>query len=339
MQKIILALSALSFFITAHSQNEYSITSRIHIDGDGGWDYLTSDDSTGRLFVSHGTMVQVIDEQTRTVTATISGLNGVHGIALAHDLNKGFITSGRDSMLVVFDLKTLGIITKIKVTGANPDAVLYDPFSQKVFTFNGRSSNATVVDAKTNAIAGTIALPGKPEFSVTDGNGKIFVNIEDKSELCQLDPSAMKVVNTWPIKPGKEASGLAFDKVTHRLFIVCDNKLMIVMNSDNGKVIARLPIGEGVDGVAFDPEKKRIFCSNGDGTLTIVKEENENAFKFVETLVTQKGARTITVNKKTHYVYTPTAEFENAPQEKDGQHKRPPLKPGTFTVLEIAPAK
>ena len=336
-KQIIIAACLLLFCAVAHSQENsiYKIQDKIKLPGNGGWDYLTSDDATSRLFVSHGTQVQVVDTKTLKLIGTIDSLNGVHGIALT-PFNKGFITNGKDSSVTVFDLTTYKKTGRIKVTGANPDAILYDPFSKKIFVYNGRSSNATVIDPNSNKIVATIPLDGKPEFSVTDGNGKIFVNIEDKSEISQIDAKTLKVVNTWPLKPGVEPSGLAIDTTTHRLFSVCDNKLMVVINADNGKVMGTAPIGEGVDGVAFDPFYLRILSSNGEGTLTIIPERDGDIYTVDDNLKTQRGGRTIAIDKLTNHIYIPTAEFEPAPKPTaENPHPRPALKPGTFVILEI----
>jgi DNA-binding beta-propeller fold protein YncE len=333
---VILFITGTSFAQGSHSA--YKIADKIHLDGDGGWDYLVVDDSTSRLFVSHGTIVQVIDVNEKKVIGTIPDTKGVHGIALARDLKKGYISNGKDTSVTVFDLKTLQLISKLKVTGNNPDAILYDAFSHKVFTYNGRSSNATVIDANTDKVIGTIALPGKPEFSVTDGKGKIFVNIEDKSQVCQINPVTLNVEKTWSVSPGEEPSGLALDIMDQRLFVVCGNKLMIVLDADNGNIVAKLEIGDGVDGVAYDPVLKRIYSSNGDGTLTVVQEENKDTFRVLENFPTQKGARTISLSHKTHRIYLPVAEYEEAPPAtKDNPHPRPTAKPGTFRILVVEP--
>ncbi len=308
----------------------YIISNRIHLDGDGGWDYLTVDAPNNRLFVSHSTMVQVVDLQKGTLLATIADTKGVHGIALAADMNKGFISCGKDSSVVVFDMSSYKVIERVKVTGANPDAILYDPFKKIVFTFNGRSSNTTVLDAVSNKVIATIPLAGKPEFSASDKNGKVYVNIEDKSLVTVINTNTLKVESSWSLAPGEEPSGLVLDNETHRLFLVCSNQLMVVMNALTGKVITTLPIGDRCDGVAFDPATKRAFSSNGDGTMTVVQENANDTYTVVENVTTLKGARTIAVNPSTHKIYLPTAEFE-APVG----NARPAIKTGTFVLLEL----
>jgi YVTN family beta-propeller protein len=333
-------LGAFNMVAAQSAKTDYKIAKKIHLDGDAGWDYLTMDEATGRLFVSHGTMVQVVDVKTAKVLGAISDLKGVHGIAIANDLDKGFISNGRDSSVTIFNLKTLATIGKVKVTGSNPDAILYDIFSHKVFTFNGRSNDATVLDAKTNKVIKTIKLAGKPEFSVTDGKGKIYVNIEDKSLICEINATTLKVEQSWPIAPGEEPSGLALDNVNHRLFSVCDNKTMVVVNAENGKVINSLPIGEHVDGVSFDNKLKRAYSANGDGTLTVVQEEDANTFKILENVSTQKGARTIAIDNSTHHVYLPTAEYGAAPAAtKENPRPRPTINPNTFSILDVEVVK
>lgn len=346
MKKIIVIkiFIALVFFeVFAHAQStksQYVIANKIPVTGDDWWDYLTMDEASGRLFISHGTQVQVLDVKNGTIAGIIPDTKGVHGIALAPDLNKGFTSNGRDTSVTVFNLQTFAVITKTKVTGVGPDAIVYDAFTHRVFTFNGRTNNSTVIDANTNQVIGTIALDGGPEFSVSDGQGKLFVNIEDKSEVCQINPSTMKVEQTWTVSPGESPSGLAMDKINHRLFIVCDNKLMVIMDSQTGKIITTLPIGERVDGCAFDPTLKRAYSSNGDGTLTVVQEENENKFSVLENVPTQRGARTIAINTKTHHLYLPTAEYLSAPAATaDNPHPRPPIKPNSFVVLDVKPVK
>jgi len=328
-------LMVMSAMVLLAQPSSYKILNKIHLDGDGGWDYLTVDELTNRLFVSHNTQVQVVDLSTGKVTGIVPNLKGVHGIAIANDINKAFISCGRDSSVVVIDLTTLKFIAKIKVTGANPDAILYDPYSHNVFTFNGRSANATIIDAKTHAIVATLPLGGKPEFSVTDERGKIFVNIEDKNLVCEINANSLRVEQMWPIAPGEEPTGLAMDKINHRLFSVTD-KLMVVLDSETGKIVARVAIGANVDGVAFDPVKKRAYSSNGEGTVTVVEEITENDFRVVETIPTRRGARTIAINNKTHRIYLPTAEFGATPKPtQENPHPRPSINPGTFIIIEV----
>jgi YVTN family beta-propeller protein len=338
MKKLNFALSVLLLSSTGFSfaQTSYQIDHKIHIDGNGGWDYITADEQGSRLYVSHGNETNVVDLKTNTLIGTVPDTKGVHGITLAKDLDKGFISDGRDTSVTVIDLKTLKFIAKIKVTGNNPDAILYDPFSHKVFTFNGRSSNSTVIDAKTNKVVGTIKLSGKPEFAVTDLKGEIFVNIEDKSMISAINVNTMEVEHTWSITPGESPSGLAIDVKNKRLFAVCENKMMVVVDYETGKIVTTLKIGEGVDGVAFDSELNRAYSSNGEGTVTVVQEKDANTFSVLETVPTQKGARTITVNSKTHKLYLPTAEYNVAPAATtENPRPRATIKPGTFTVLEI----
>jgi YVTN family beta-propeller protein len=328
------ALIMCSSYLIA--QSNYKIGNKIHVEGEGGWDYLNVDEVNGRIFVSHATVAQAIDIKTGTLVGTIPDTKGIHGIAIANDLNKGFTSNGRDSSVTVFNLKTLEVITKIQVTGQNPDAILYDPFSQKVFTCNGRSNNSTVIDAKDNKVIGTIPLDGRPEFSTTDSKGKVFVNIEDKSVINVINSATLKVEQNWPIAPGEEPSGLALDNQNHRLFSVCGNKLMVVIDAETGKVITTLPIGDRCDGVVFDPEKKRAYASNGEGSITVVQEENGNSFKVLETVTTQPGAKTIAIDKTTHHLYLTTAEYESAPT---ATNRRPPVKPNSFVILDIETLK
>ena len=233
---ILVLFVAMSFTLTAQTKTSgYKIANKVSLPGEGGWDYLAVDETNGRLFVSHGNVVNVVDLKTKTLCGTIEDTKGVHGITFADDLNKGYISDGRDSTVTVFDLMTMNKMGKIKVTGANPDCIMYDKFSQCVFTFNGRSSNATVIDAKTHKVKATIPLDGKPEFAQTDGKGNVYVNIEDKSKISVINAITCKVEKNWPLAPGEEPSGLALDNVNHRLFAVCSNKLMMVMNAENGK--------------------------------------------------------------------------------------------------------
>ncbi|MGO9482261.1 MAG: YncE family protein [Candidatus Kryptoniota bacterium] len=318
----------------------YKIVNRISLPGDNWWDYPSIEASTGRLFLSRGSMIQVVNVNDGTLIGEIPDTKGVHGIALAEDLGKGFASDGADSSVSVFDLKTLEVIEKVSVTGENPDAILYDAYTHRVFTCNGKTSNSTVIDAKTDKVIGTIPLSGRPEFCVTDGVGEIYINIEDKSQIDEIDAAKMKVENVWSISPGESPSGLAIDAQNHILFSVCHNKLMAVLDARTGRVITTLAIGSRVDGAAFDPELMRAYSSNGDGTLTIVQEESNDTFKVIENLKTQLGARTITIDTKTHHLYLPTAEFNPPPAATTGNpHPRPTMKPGSFVVLEVEEVK
>ncbi len=345
MKKLIPIISCILLFmnltcIAKTKKSLYKLVNKFSIEGDGGWDYLVSDDQKSRLFVSHGSVTQIVNSKTGLLIGTIQDTKGVHGIALAQEENKVFISCGKDSSVTVANLETLAFIAKIKVTGANPDAILYDKFSHKVFVFNGRTSNSTVIDAKTNEVIATIPLMGKPEFSVSDENGKVYVNIEDKSLISVINSTTLKVENNWSVSPGEEPSGLAINNVTHHLFSVCDNKKMIIIDALNGKIISTLKIGERVDGCTFDPILNRAYSSNGEGTVTVIQEENGNKFSIVETIATQKGARTICLDKKTHHIYLPTAEYgETPPASSENPHPRATIKPNTFTILDIQPNK
>jgi YVTN family beta-propeller protein len=332
---LLLLFMSTSCVLSQSTNSKYKLVRKISLPGDNGWDYLSVDETSGRLFVSHGNTVQVVDTKEGKMIGEIPDQKGVHGIALATDFRKGYISNGRDSSVTIFELSTLKSIGKINVNAKNPDAILYDSFSHCVFTFNGGSSSATVIDVKTDKVINSIPLIGKPEFAVSDGSGKIYVNIEDKSKLCVINTSKMNVENEWSLSPGEEPSGLAFDKKQSILFSVCDNNKMVVMNSTNGKAITTLKIGSHVDGAAFDPGLKRAYSSNGDGTLTVVQEDEKGNFSVLENVVTERGARTIAVDPVTHHIFLPTADYEK--QDASEGNKRPAVKPGTFRVLEFEP--
>jgi YVTN family beta-propeller protein len=278
----------------------------------------------------------VVDPYKGSVVGDIPDTTGVHGIALAQDLGKGFTSNGRDNTVTVFDLKTLKETAKIKIEGENPDAILYDAATKRVFTFNGRSKNATVIDAEKGTVISNIPLDGKPEFGAADGKGMVYVNIEDKSELTSIDAKKAAVVKTWPLAPCEEPSGLAMDQKHRRLFAGCGNKMMAVVDADSGKVIATPAIGEGVDANAFDADQQLAFSSNGrDGNLTVVHEDSPDKFSVVENAPTQKFARTMALDTTNHDVYLVTAEIEEAPPAKEGERPRRTMKPGTFTLLVV----
>ena len=311
----------------------YHLLNTIQVGGDTGWDALIADSKAHRLYVSHGTHVVVIDTSTDKVVGDIPNTNGIHGIAIAQKLGRGFTSNGRDNTVTIFDLKTLKALGTVP-TGKNPDIIIYDPAPKRVFVFNGASANATVIDAANGNVAGTVELGGKPEFAVSDGKGTVFVNLEDKSEVVAIDSDKLTVKTRWPIAPGEEPTGLAIDAKTMRLFIVCGNKKMVVMDAVNGKVITDLPTGDGTDGGEFDPGTKFAFASNGEGTLTVVHEDSKDKFTVTENVKTEPRARTMTVDTKTHKVYMPTAKFGAAPAAtKENPRPRPPMLPNTFVIL------
>jgi DNA-binding beta-propeller fold protein YncE len=314
----------------------YHVLRKIHLSGEGFWDYLTADSAGRRLYVSHGTHVMVLDLDTDKVVGDIPDTQGVHGIAIAGDLNRGFTSNGRANNVTIFDLKTMNAIGKVP-TGTNPDSIVYDPASKRVFAFNGRSSSATVIDAAAGTVAGTIPLAGKPEYSTVDGAGKVYVNLEDKSQVVAIDSQKMVVTNTWPLAPCEEPSGMGIDAANHRLFSGCHNRVMAVMDALSGKVLATPPIGPGVDGNGFDPGAGYAFSANGgDGTLTLVGETGPGKFEVLESVSTQRGARTMAVDLKTHNIYLPTAEFGPAPEPTaDNPHPRPTMVKDSFTLLVV----
>jgi DNA-binding beta-propeller fold protein YncE len=334
MRKSALLLLVLA---AAFAQSGYHLIKKISIPGDGFWDYLTADPATGRVFVSHGTEVDVVDGKKGEVVGKITGLKLVHGIALAPEFNRGFISDGGANQVVVFDLKTLERTGEVPA-GTNPDGIIYDPATKRVFAFNGRSASATAVDAEKATLAGTVMLEGKPEFPAPDGKGHVFVNIEDKSEVMDIDAKALMVVHTWPLAPCEEPSGMAMDMKSRRIFSGCDNKVMSVMNADTGQVVTTVPIGEGVDATWFDPGTKYVFDSCGrDGVLTVIHEDSPDKYTVVENVKTEPGARTMALNPKTHTVYLALAQTETLPPAEGQTKGRPRRKviPGSFGLLEF----
>jgi DNA-binding beta-propeller fold protein YncE len=314
---------------SVRADGPYHFVKEILIGGDGGWDYLAVDEAAHRLYVSHATRVIVIDLDKDEVAGEIADTPGVHGIAIAPKLNRVFVSNGRESKASVVDPKTLATLMKVD-TGPNPDAILYEPSQQEVYTFNGRGKSATVFAGNSGNVVTTIELPGKPEFAVCDPSvGRIYNNIEDKSEVVAIDAKTHKVVDTWPIAPGESASGMAFDADHHRLFLGCDNKMMVMMDSASGKVITNVPIGGGVDANAFDPGTQLAFSSNGEGNVTIAHEDAPDKLTVVQTLETERGARTMTLDPSTHKIYLSSAKSEPA---EPGQ-RRPKIVAGSFKVL------
>jgi len=321
---LLLSLTAMA------APSGYHILKEVKIGGEGGWDYLTVDAANRRLYVSHATHVAVIDIDAAKVVGDIPDTLGVHGIAIAPELNRGFTSNGRAGSVTIFDLKTLKPIGQPVKTGDNPDSIRYDAVSGRVFTFNGRSNDSTAIEAKTGNVVGTIPLGGKPEFSVADGKGKVYVNIEDTSEVVEIDSAKASVTKRYSIKPCDGPSGLAIDAKNRRLFSVCSNRMMIVSDPDAGKVLASPAIGAGSDGVAFDPGAGYAISSNGDGTLTIVQQTG-GKYDVLENIATEKGARTIAVDEKSHQVFVPVAKAAPA---QPGQRGTTYI-PDSFRVLVI----
>ena len=320
--------------VTPASGPGYHLVKKLTIGGDGGWDYLTVDAAARRLYVTRSTRVQVFDADSGAPVGEIPNTAGVHGVALVPELDRGFTSNGRASSVTVFDAKTLKTLSEIKTTGENPDAILYDPSSRRVFTFNGRGRNATAIDAATGAVAGTVTLDGKPEFAVADGKGSVFVNIEDKSVIDVIDPRKLSVEKRWPLAPCEEPSGMAFDEKSRRLFVGCSNKMMAVVDAGSGRIVTTVPIGEGVDANAFDPSAELAFASCGDGTLTVAHEDSPDKLTVVQTVPTQKSARTMALDAKTHNVFLAAAQFGPPPSPTPDQPRpRPAMVPGSFVLL------
>jgi hypothetical protein len=317
----------------------YHLVKKVVLGGEGFWDYLGFDPQNRHLFVSHGTHVLVLDPDTYKVIGDIPDTMGVHGIAVAPELNRGFISDGGSDQVTVFNLKTLKTIATVKVTGHGPDCIVYDPTSQRVFTFNGRSGNSTAIDPRTLKVVGTIDLGGRPEFAVANGRGMIYDNLEDKSVELAIDTHTLKIESRWPMAPCQSPSGLAIDAKHNVLFAGCHNELMTIINGNTGKVITTVPIGSGVDADRFDAGTGLAFSSNGAGTLTVVKEESPTEFEVVQNAVTARGARTMEVDPKTHKVFLVTAQFEPGRPEPRAPHPfhRPRMVPNSFTLLVLAP--
>jgi hypothetical protein len=308
----------------------YHVVKTVPVPGDEGWDYVLVDSEARRVYISHGSHVVVMNADTYAIEGDIPDTPGVHGIAAAPDLNRGFISAGRGNFAVIFDLKTLKTLGKVN-TGTNPDAIIYDGATRRVFTFNGRSKDATAINGADGAVAGTVPLGGKPEFAVADGKGSVYVNIEDASELVHLDAQNLKELHRWPLAPCKSPSGLAGDLKTRRLLAVCDDKVSAVVNADSGKVVATPAICDGPDAAAFDPASSTFFASCGDGNLTVIHEDSTDKYTVVENVPTKKTARTMGLDLKTHNIFLPSAEFEPpAPGERRGK-----MKPGSFAILVV----
>ncbi|HYL83329.1 MAG TPA: YncE family protein [Candidatus Angelobacter sp.] len=309
----------------------YKVVKTVPIGGEGGWDYVYVDSDARRVYISHGTHTVVMDADTYAVVGDIPDTQGVHGIAIASSLGRGFISDGRTNDVTIFDLKTLKTIGKVP-TDANPDAIAYEPVSKRVFTFNGRGKNATAINAADGTVLGNIDLRGKPEFAAADGKGSIYVNNEDSSELHHLDAASLKELHHWPLAPCKSPSGLAMDTKNRRLFSVCDEKVMAVVDADTGKVVATPTICDGPDAAAFDPATGYAFASCGDGNLTVIHEDTPDKFTVVENVPTKRSARTMGLDLKTHTIFLPAADFDPpAPGERRGK-----MKPNSFVIVVVS---
>ncbi len=308
MKKLVLMFALLFSLMqgVVFSQGSgYKISGKIDIGGQGWWDYESIDPQMNRLYVSHADKVHIIDLKNNRVIGEIEGLNGVHGIVFDDKSGKGFISNGRNDTVSVFDLKSLKVTNNIYVTGKDPDAIVFDPFTKRVFTMNGRGNNVTVIDAKTDSILGTIKLEGTPEFAVLNGKGSMFVNIEEKNQVAEFNTETLEIIKTWSVAPGDAPSGLAIDIKNNILFSGCRNKMMVISNAGTGKVITTVPIGGHVDGCGFDPDTHLIFSSNGEGSLTVIKEESPEKFIVLENIKTEKGLRTMALDPATHNIYLP----------------------------------
>ena len=325
-------------FLSANSyaaDSGYRIIKRLKVGGEGGWDYLTVDGPARCMYISRSTHVMVIDLETDKVVGDIPNTPGVHGIAVAPELNRGFTSNGKADSATIFDLKTLKILGEVQ-TGGNPDAIIYDPASKKVFTFNGRSKDTTVFDAASGKVVRTVPLGGKPEFSATDGKGKIYVNIEDTNEVVEIDALNTQVVHRFSLKSCDEPTGMGLDSEHGRVYSGCHNKFMTILDTKTGTVIAATPIGENVDGNGFDAGTGLAYSANGDGTLTVVREASPGKFEVLDTVTTQRGSRTMAIDPKTHNIYVPAAQFSK-PEESTqaGTKQRPVMTKDSFEVLVV----
>ena len=325
---------------TAVAEDAYKFLNQIPIVGEGGWDILTIDSAASRLYLSHATKVVVVDLNKNAVAGDIADTPGVHGFVPVPELQRGFSSNGKESKSSVVDLTTLKTISKIE-TGESPDAIVYEPRRGEVYIFNHKGNSATVIDAKEAKVVATIPLGGGPEFAVAEANAKrIYCNIEDKSEVAVIDTEKHEVIGRWPLAPGEGPSGIALDAAHHRLFAGCHNKMMVMLDTETGRVVTNVPIGAGVDGCAFDDSTQLAFASCGDGTTTIAKEETPQKLTVVQTLKTERGARTMAIDPKTHRIYLPSAQFQPPPSPSPGASPgRPTIVPNTLKLLVYGPTE
>jgi DNA-binding beta-propeller fold protein YncE len=333
------AMLALAIASPAQTTSGYSVVKTFTLGGDGGWDYVNIDVPAKRLYIARSTRVMVVDTETGKLIDELQGTNGVHGLAVASKLGRGVSSNGKDNTATIFDLKTLKPVATVK-TGTKPDAIMFDPASKHVLVFNAGSNTATVVDVEKAEAVGTIALPGRPESGVSDGKGKVYVNLEDVAHIAVIDVTANKVVSDWKLEGCEEPTGIAMDRKNRILFSGCHNKVMPIVNADSGKQLATLPIGQGVDAVAFDPETQFAFSSNGEGTLTVIHEDSKDKFSVVENVKTQPGAKTMALDPKSHNIYLVSAKFEQAaPVSADAPKPKRKMIPDSFFVLVMGKSK
>ncbi len=317
----------------------YSLARSHRVGGEGGWDYLSHDASSNRLFITRGNRVQVVDASSGAIVGEVPDTPGVHGVAIAADLDKFYTSNGRDNSVGVFDLKTLKAVARVPTPlGLNPDFIVYDAVTQRVFAFNGRSHNASVIDANNDRLVATIALRGKPEAAVADGRGGVYVDIEDTNELTAIHAADATVTANWPLKGCEEPAGLAMDTGARRLFVGCHNRTLLVVDADSGALISTQPIGARVDATAYDPQTRQIFSSQGDGSLSIIAAPGGDRYTPSQTVTTRAGARTMALNTATHEVYLVTAEFDEQPPAAGSTRPRRLMRPDSFTLLVLRPA-
>ncbi len=331
-QSLLFFIVASFCCVSASAQNtqHMQVLKTFPVSSDGGWDYIQLNSENDELYVSHATHVNILNKATGDSVGVIENTTGVHGIAFDPVRKLGFTSNGRLNNVTVFDTKNNEVILQIP-TGKNPDAIAYEPFSKTIITCNGRSNDLTIIDPATLTVLHTIPLSGRPETAVSDDHGHFFINLEDKNSITVLDTRSFKITTTWLLTPGEGPAGLAIDKKTNRLFVGCEN-MLVIMDGGNGKIIDTKRIGEGCDGVAFDEERNNIYSSNGEGTISLVHEKNKDYFSAPETIITKKGARTIVCDPKTHLLYLPAAEYE---PPTAGDKRRPKMKPASFGVIVV----
>lgn len=328
---VLLALAAVS---ASAAPPSYHVTARYKLGGDGGWDYLTYDAAMHRLYIGRHDRVMVVDPDHGTLIGEVPGIDGAHGVALDAAAGRGFATSGHDGKVVIFDVQTLKVLGRADAA-ADADAIQFDPATRRVFSFNGDAHSASVIDAAAGRRIGTIPLGAKPEFGVSDGRGKVYVNLESTAQIAEIDARSLRVLRKWSLAPCEEPTGLAMDTAHRRLFSGCRNAIMAVSDADAGKLVATVPIGKGVDACRYDPGAQLAFASTGDGAITVIREDSPDRYRVVQTVATMDGARTMALDPATHRLFTASAERESGPPEPG--HHRPPVKPGTFAVLVLAP--